>query len=497
MAAITGKYSDGSNVSETITSELQKTYGSEEGKVTVTKNETNNSYEVVITGKGTYTIDANGKVEKSGPPVSYANERIVENSDGTGTAVAAGTKTPTTDKLYIYFEASVESGTTSISPSVPFEISQNGTYNFTITSTVNGETYTTTHSVTSNQYAVRAGIKIGDYITYTPSSSNTTTSVSFNDAETGYSSYSGNNAATLSRQTKFRVMDIDSEGNMELVADMASSPSTTIYFSGAQGYNNAVSVLNNKCSDLYKDTSKGITARSINEEDITKRFNSTGTGKMTAYIDERVGNVETETSNTLKTGTYIKSIDKTNKTVTYQDSGTNYRTYYPNIFQYEVGGKIGDTATSGALARSAKPLASLYGADEILTSADTGIAQSLKSDTTLTVPFTYSSTTHEASDFDYTDKARRTAYNSMFFGTGKYYWLASRCIICRSNDAIFRVRDVGGSSLGAYGLYYSYDYAGSDDYRVCPVVSIPSSVQVTLCTGTNDSTHPHTVVMTN
>ena len=84
-------------------------------------------------------------------PVSYANERIVENSDGTGTTVATATKTPG-NKLYVYFEASVEGGTTSISPSVPFEITENGTYEFTITSTSKdylGEKYT--GSTSNNQ----------------------------------------------------------------------------------------------------------------------------------------------------------------------------------------------------------------------------------------------------------------------------------------------------------------------------------------------------------
>ena len=35
----------------------------------------------------------------------------------------------TISTLYIYFETSVDGGTTSISPSVPFEITENGTYN--------------------------------------------------------------------------------------------------------------------------------------------------------------------------------------------------------------------------------------------------------------------------------------------------------------------------------------------------------------------------------
>ena len=393
LAAVTGKYADSSDMSATLQTELEKTYGS--GKVTVTKS--GDTYKVKIEEKGTYKIDGNGNVEKA----------II---------------------------------------------------------------------------ADRTGIKVGDYITYTPSSSNTTDRVSFSQDETGYT---GTNN-TLSRKNQFRVMDIDSEGNMELIGTMTSDD-PTIYFSGAQGYNNAVSVLNNKCSELYKDTSKGITARSINEEDITKRFNSAGKKKMTDYIDERVGNVETETSNTLKTGTYIKSIDKTNKTVTYQDSGTDYRTYYPNIFQYEVGGKIGDTATTGALARSAKP--TLYGADEILTSADkdennNAIPQSSKSATTLTVPYTYSYTTHTADDFD-NSEGKASKWQEMFFGTGTYYWLASRCISCGSNYAFFRVRGVDGSGLGACDLYSSNVNAISRNARVCPVVSIPSSIQVEVKDGTS------------
>ena len=393
LAAVTGKYADSSDMSATLQTELEKTYGS--GKVTVTKS--GDTYKVKIEEKGTYKIDGNGNVEKA----------II---------------------------------------------------------------------------ADRTGIKVGDYITYTPSSSNTTDSVSFSQDETGYT---GTNN-TLSRKNQFRVMDIDSEGNMELIGAMTSDD-PTIYFSGAQGYNNAVSVLNNKCSELYKDTSKGITARSINEEDITKRFNSAGKKKMTDYIDERVGNVETETSNTLKTGTYIKSIDKTNKTVTYQDSGTDYRTYYPNIFQYEVGGKIGDTATTGTLARSAKP--TLYGADEILTSADkdennNAIPQSSKSATTLTVPYTYSYTTHTADDFD-NSEGKASKWQEMFFGTGIYYWLASRCINCYSGGASFRVRRVDKSYLDADILYYSYDGAFSNRDRVCPVVSIPSSIQVEVKDGTS------------
>ena len=101
---------------------------------------------------------------------------------------------------------------------------------------------------------------------------------------------------------------------MDLLGVVESSD-PTIYFSGAKGYNNAVYTLNKKCSDLYKNESKGITARSIKEEDITSRFSSTGTDAISSYISTQVGN--------LSTGSYIADVDTTNKKVTYKISKTN------------------------------------------------------------------------------------------------------------------------------------------------------------------------------
>ena len=295
-------------------------------------------------------------------------------------------------------------------------------------------------------------------------------------------------------------MDIDSEGNMELIGAMTSSDKE-IYFRGAQGYNNAVYVFNKKCSDLYKNDSKGITARSIKEEDITSKFNSTGTGKIIADIDERVGNIETPTSNTLAVVGNITAIDKTNKTVTYK----NARSYYPNLFQYEAGGLIGETETGipGTNPRHTVTRSTSYngyGADGILTSLDTtgepaiAIPQSSKvSGTgTLTVPFTCSNTTHNEDDF--ADTTNKTAYYSMFFGAGTNIDLASRGVYCYSDFARFGMRYVGSAGFNSKILYDSYAYDITIGCRICPIVSIPSTIQVTPCTGTNSSTNTHTVV---
>ena len=312
----------------------------------------------------------------------------------------------------------------------------------------------------------RPGIQVGDYIEYT----SPTASVIFTEAETGYSGMQD----PLERKTLFRVMDIDEDGNITLIGAMTSDD-PTIYFSGAKGYNNAVYTLNEKCSELYKDTSKGITARSIKVEDITDKFNDTGNGNLTTYIDTQLSS--------LSTGTYITNVDTENKTVTYQT-----RTYYPDIFQYEAGGLLGTTATTGVLGQSDSY--SGYGG---LTTNGAAVTSSTKP-ATLTVPYTYYSTTHAAGDFE--DSAKAAAYQNMFFGTNTYYWLASRCILCSSNFASFYLRFVDNSRLNGLNLY---DSAGGtysiSSYRVCPVVYLPSSVEVTV--STDDSTYhqskPHEV----
>ena len=308
----------------------------------------------------------------------------------------------------------------------------------------------------------RPGIKVGDYITYT----SPTASVTLSTIETGYTE-----EQTLLAKKTFRVMNIDEDGNMTLIGAMTSDE-PTIYFKGAKGYNNVVYTLNKKCSDLYKDTSKGITARSIKVEDITDKFNQTGKDKLTTYISN---NLPTST------GTYITNIDTENKTVTYQT-----RTNYPDIFQYEAGGLIDSTTTSGVIGQSESYSEYNYNGNKGLTDL-----ASKKATTSLTVPYTYYITSHTAGDFD-NAKGNAAAYQNMFFGTSTY-WLASRCFDCASGGANFRVRRVSYSYLVGDYLYGSNDGPSTSYDRVCPVVYLPSSVQVEISPSTDTSTYHKTV----
>ena len=318
----------------------------------------------------------------------------------------------------------------------------------------------------------RPGIKVGDYITYT----SPTTSVTLSIAETG-----DIGKQTLKAETIFRVMDIDENGNMTLIGALTSEQKK--YFHGFIGYNNAVYTLNKKCSDLYKDTSKGITARSIKVEDITDRMiegtkedtveNSTGRKKLEKYQDEKVAK--------LSTGTNISAIDTTKNTVTYINNK-----YYPDIFKYDVGGIINSTPTTGIITQSESY--SGYGG---LTNLEY-----YEAETSLTVPYTFYNTSHSDKDFDKT-KGNQVAYQNMFFETNINYWLASRSSNCSLDFAYFGIRCVDEGEFDDDAMYSSdnYEEGYGDGNNVCPVVNIPSSVKITVSTDTSTyhQLNPHVV----
>lgn len=314
----------------------------------------------------------------------------------------------------------------------------------------------------------RPGIKVGDYIKYT----SPTESVTLSRAETG-----DIGEQTLVAEDTFRVMDIDQEGNMTLMGAMTSENKK--YFHGFIGYNNAVYTLNKKCSDLYKDTSKGITARSIKVEDIIDRMiegtkgdtveKSTGIKKLEKYQDEEVAK--------LSTGTYITAIDTTKNTVTYIENK-----HYPDIFQYEVGGMINSTATTGIITQSESY--SGYGG---LTNLE-----HYEAETSLTVPYTYYNTSHSEDDFDDT-KGNAAAYQNMFFETNINYWFASRSCYCGFDFSYFGLRCVDEGEFDDDAMYSSdNDEDGyGDGNNVCPVVYIPSSVNVKVTASTEDNSTYH------
>ena len=79
-----------------------------------------------------------------------------------------------------------------------------------------------------------------------------------------------------------------------------------------------------------------------------------------------------------------------------------------------------------------------------------------------------------------------TNFHSMIFGTGTTFWLASRCVNCNSYDssASFGLRFVVSSRLNSCTLFDSSNFNDSNNYRLAPVVSLGSGIQVKSGSGT-------------
>ena len=130
-----------------------------DGIITITKK---------VEGKD-YTITVK-KPAAPTPSVKVGAIRVVSDSTGAGSSLGeASTRKGTT--LYIMIESTISGGTTTVSPEVPYAVTENGTYKFTVTGTVDGTAYTKEVSVTVNQFKNSIlediNIKIGDSVNYT------------------------------------------------------------------------------------------------------------------------------------------------------------------------------------------------------------------------------------------------------------------------------------------------------------------------------------------
>lgn len=104
---------------------------------------------------------------------------------------------------------------------------KNGTNTFPVTVATENKTYEITSDGDFEEIIIadRTGISVGDYITYT----SPTASVTFTDADTGYSTYA-TSPATLTAKNTFRVLDIDKYGNLTLMGNEASLSGDIVFF---------------------------------------------------------------------------------------------------------------------------------------------------------------------------------------------------------------------------------------------------------------------------
>ena len=127
---------------------------------------TKNADGTLTVKKGNYSVTVENKTNSSGgsssggstggetqtPEITIGEAKVVANSDGTGSAITDANSVYLGNTLYITFSHSITGGTTTVDKTIPYAVTKNGTYTFTVTGTVNGKSYTKNVSVEVNQF---------------------------------------------------------------------------------------------------------------------------------------------------------------------------------------------------------------------------------------------------------------------------------------------------------------------------------------------------------
>ena len=398
-----------------------------DGTITITKK---------VEGKD-YTITVK-KPAAPTPSVKVGAIRVVSDSTGAGSSLGeASTRKGTT--LYIMIESTISGGTTTVSPEVPYAVTENGTYKFTVTGTVNGTAYTKEVSVEVNQFKNSIlediNIKIGDSVNYTYDTANSSYTL-----ELKYSGNSSNQTIAQTTGLTWKVLNVDKEN--DTVDIISTNPtSSTVYFKGILGYNNGPYFMNEICKAQYSNKTLGVEARNINLLDMEKHLTPTGIKSRNEYNKgdstyAKYGTTKTYTSNTKYPSLYANQ----------KGAGPNVSTIsQPDITKgndpYEESKPIVQKNTTEPTNDST------YG---------TG--------SPLTVTQTY-----------YNISINDTNYGtaSSILANSTYFWVAARYVGTSSSTAIFGLRFARTDTYGGYMFFSGGDTDGIN-YALRPIVSLPS-----------------------
>ena len=334
-------------------------------------------------------------------------------------------------------DSSISGGTTTVSPEVPYAVTENGTYKFTVTGTVNGTAYTKEVSVEVNQFKNSIlediNIKIGDSVNYTYDSAG---SYSLSSAYSGYS----NQTIAQTTGLTWKVLNVDKEN--DTVDIISTNPtSSTVNFYNILGYNNGPYLMNEICKAQYSNKTLGVNARSINLLDMEKHLTPTGITNRNAYtFAVKYGTTNTYTSNTKYPSLYA-----------------NQKWAGPNITAANASSISQPDITKGNDPyEESKPIATT----EPTTDNTSGTGNPL------TVTQTY-----------YGISINDTNYGtaSTVLANSTYFWVAARFVHADSATARFGLCFADAYTYG-YVMFGSGGYTNGTYYALRPVVSLPSSL---------------------
>ena len=397
-----------------------------DGTITITKK---------VEGKD-YTITVKKPVAPT-PSVKVGAIRVVSDSTGAGSSLGEAS-TSKGKTLYIMIESSISGGTTTVSPQVPYAVTENGTYKFTVTGTVNGTAYTKEVSVEVNQFKNSIlndiNIKIGDSVNYTYDTASSSYTL-----ESKYSGYSSNQTIAQTTGLTWKVLNVDKENDtVDIIS--TNTTSSTVYFRDILGYNNGPYFMNEICKAQYSNKTLGVEARSINLLDMEKHLTADGITARNAYQYD---------SSTAKYGT----------TKTYTSN-----TKYPSLYANQKGaGPNVSTISQPDITKGNDP----YEESKPIVQKNT------------TEP-TNDSTYGTGSPLTVTQTYYNISINDTNYGTASsilanstYFWVAARYVGTSSSTAIFGLRFARTDTYGGYMFFSGGDTDGIN-YALRPIVSLRS-----------------------
>ena len=331
---------------------------------------------------------------------------------------------------------------------------------FIVTYIESNRSYTVDENGNIGEVVKREGLKVGDYINYIPDENTTGyTTDKLTEEITG----SNKNTSTITQDQQYakdgtgmtwQILRIYADGSIDL---MGSPTSQTIWLSGANGYNNGVTIINDICEELYSNEKLKAKARNINYEDIIYWLTDMGEEVRDTYL-------------------YYTGGPNYGHTQTYTENRS-----YPNLYAQEIGAKI-DSGVDGLL----PGIDQETGNDKGLSISQEGKAEGYsKANKTLTVTNTFWKL-----DLNETNVGK--IYSMLC--REEEYWIASRYVRCEKEYVFFGIWCVEEEKLNSRSLFYSNSVKNNLDDSVRPIIRLKPDVQIENCIGENSVDNMHKIM---
>lgn len=312
-------------------------------------------------------------------------------------------------------------------------------------------------------------MEIGDIVEYSPAGSYNwqaeyatsyeTTDEKYIDVElkSGYDSDGNPYEYNVSKWKVFSLNE--STGDVELVPATSTELERNVTLQGAQGYNNAVKLLNDACSKLYGNTEKNITARSINIEDIEAKMTKVALKEAYNYKNtgEKYGNQLTIPYSSEYSKYPIIYRKESLSSITDQGSAKE---------EYVKAGKGLGLSEQIKLVEREKDVGNVIGA--VTTAINIRPYQTHwdKNNSQMQVAF----------EGDFTGSANANYNVCLPNGNQTYYWIASRCINTTPEYCFFNVRNVIDGHVCSYYDTTNYEFSAEFSRPLFPVVKIEGTL---------------------